>query len=278
MVSSSRVGRVPLRRARHRRDAEATLRRLRRWRRQARRARRRLGALPYALRIGIAAAAVLAAFAAANFAYHVVRKPTELFFPLGGALAKTPEDSWREYGDLFRRYATKDIPAELLAALAQVESDGNPVARTFWRWRFAWNPFAIYAPASSSVGMYQMTDAAFAEARHSCIRDHAVTDDCWFTAFYSRVLPRDAIELTAVFLDRKVAEIRAAEPALSPSPRQLRDLAAIVQLCGIVPATAFARRHFRLAPGERCGDQPAAAYLVRVDAMTRQFRRLAAGR
>jgi hypothetical protein len=32
------------------------------------------------------------------------------------------------------------------------------------RWRLTWNLFAIYQPASSSVGMFQMTDAAFAEA------------------------------------------------------------------------------------------------------------------
>ena len=230
------------------------------------------------MRIGIAAAIFLAIFAAVNFVYHVAHKPTELFFPLGGTLAKTPDDAWRDYGDLFRRYSTKDIPAELLAALAEVESNGNPVARTYWRWRFSLNPFGIYAPASSSVGMYQMTDAAFAEARHSCIRDHAVTDDCWFTGLYTRVLPHDAIELTAVFLDRKVAEIRAAQPALAASPRQVQDLAAIVQLCGVVPAEKFARRHFRLAPGERCGDELAATYLARVDAMKRLFLKLGSGR
>ena len=230
------------------------------------------------MRIGIAAAIFLAIFAAVNFVYHVAHKPTELFFPLGGTLAKTPDDAWRDYGDLFRRYSTKDIPAELLAALAEVESNGNPVARTYWRWRFSLNPFGIYAPASSSVGMYQMTDAAFAEARHSCIRDHAVTDDCWFTGLYTRVLPHDAIELTSVFLDRKVAEIRAAQPALAASPRQVQDLAAIVQLCGVVPAEKFARRHFRLAFGERCGDELAATYLARVDAMKRLFLKLESAR
>ncbi|MDE2166529.1 MAG: lytic transglycosylase domain-containing protein [Alphaproteobacteria bacterium] len=230
--------------------------------------------MPRALRIGIVAAVVLAVFAAVNLVYHVVEKPTELFFALGAG--KTPAATWREYGALFREYSTKDIPPALLAALAEVESDGDPVARTYWRWRLAWNPFAVYAPASTSVGMYQMTDAAFADARHYCIRDHAVTDDCWFTFLYTRLLPHDAIELASVFLDRKVAEIRAARPARAASPRQIEDLAAIVQLCGIGPAEKFARRHFRLARGERCGDALAAAYLARVDAMKRAFLRLAA--
>src|SRR5487761_474001 len=277
-MPSSQVGRLPFGKPPMRRDWRAVLRRIERWRKRLRRAWRWLAALPRRLRIALVVAALLAVFLAVNFAYHVVRKPTELFFPLAGTLAKTPADAWRDYADLFREYSTKDIPPALLAALAEVESDGNPVARTYWRWRFAWNPFAVYAPASTSVGMYQMTDAAFDEARHYCIRDHAVTDDCWFTGLYTRVLPHDAVELTAVFLARKVAEIRAAHPDLPASPRQIQDLAAIVQLCGIVPATNFARRHFHLMAGERCGDEAAATYLARVDAMKRRFLKLAAER
>ena len=277
-MATSRVGRVPLRRRQFRRDWRAFVRRVERWRKPLRRVGRRFAALPRGVRIGIAAAAFLAVFAAANFVDHVVHKPTELFFPLDGTLAKTPADTWRDYGDLFRRYSTKDISPALLAALAEVESRGNPLARTYWRWRFTLNPFDIYAPASSSVGLYQMTDGAFDEARHYCIADHAVTDDCWFTGLYTRVLPHDAVELAAVFLDRKVAEIRAAGPARAATPRQIQDLVAVVQLCGVGPAEAFARRHFRLASGERCGDVAAAAYLARVDAMARQFRALAAGR
>jgi hypothetical protein len=64
-----------------------------------------------------------------------------------------PAETWRQYGALFREYSTHAITPELLAALAQVESDGNPVARTYWRWRLTWHPFAIYEPASSAVGM-----------------------------------------------------------------------------------------------------------------------------
>ena len=56
--------------------------------------------------------------------------------------------------------------------------------------------------------MYQMTDAAFAEARRYCIRHHTVVEDgCWFDWLYTRVVSRHAVELTAVFLDRNVAAI-----------------------------------------------------------------------
>ncbi len=273
-MSVSRAAFVPSPRKRRR---SRNRRGLGRWRRGALRAWRKLRAAPRSVRIPLIAAAVLALFAATNLVYQVVRKPTEMFFPVAGVLDKRPAETWQEYGPLFREHSTAAVPAELLAALAQVESAGNPVARTYWRWRLTWDPFSIYRPASSAVGMYQMTDAAFAEARQACIRDHAVVPagDCWFTGLYSRVLPSHAIELAAVYLDRRAAAILAALPRARPTPRQVQDLAALIHLCGPGPAKAFARRGFRLLPGQRCGAHDAAKYLAAVTAMTRQFRRLA---
>jgi hypothetical protein len=62
----------------------------------------------------------------------------------GNRLDKEPAETWRQYGVLFPTYSTSTITPELLAALAQVESSGNPVDRTYWRWRRRLNPFAIY--------------------------------------------------------------------------------------------------------------------------------------
>jgi hypothetical protein len=109
--------------------------------------------------------------------YQVIRKPGELFAPVSGSLAKTPSSTWESYGGLFEEYSTSIISPELLAALAQVESDGNPVARTYWRWQWSWNPLEIYRPASSAVGMFQLTDGTFVEARKYCIRDHKVMSE-----------------------------------------------------------------------------------------------------
>ena len=140
--------------------------------------------------------------------------------------------------------------AELLAALAQVEAAGNPIARTYWRWRLTWNPFAIYQPASSAVGMYQMTDAAFAEAEGYCILHHAVVETgCSATALHSRVVPRHAAELTAVFLDRNLAAILGQRRTAGISRQRREELAAIIHLCGAGPAKVFVRRGFRLMPG-----------------------------
>jgi hypothetical protein len=275
-LSLARAVRMPARRKRGRRNADVFLA-LRRWRKRARRLWRQLNAAPPALRVAVIAATALALFSAANVAYQLARKPTEMLFPLGAMLDKMPAETWAEYGSLFRKYSTTAVAPELLAALAQVEGAGNPLARTYWRWRLSWHPFRLYAPASSAVGMYQMTDAAFADARQYCVHDHAVVaEGCWFNGLYTRVLPSHAVELAAVFLDRKVAAILAQQPGMPVTARQKQDLAALVHLCGPSVAKAFARRGFQLSDGARCGDHDAASYLARVKAMQRQFQRLAA--
>jgi hypothetical protein len=256
--------------------SQSSLPRLRRRRQGARWARGKLAQAPRAVRIAGVAAILLATFALTNLIYHVIHKPTELFFFVGHRLDKEPSETWRQYGPLFRTYSTSTITPELLAALAQVESSGNPVDRTYWRWRWSFNPFAVYQPASSAVGLFQMIDGAYAEAARFCIRDNAVTDTgCGFSP-YIRAFPSHAIELASVYLDRHVATVLALAGDAKPNPQQRQDLAAFIHLCGAGPATAYARRHFQMISGERCGDHLVAAYVSRVNAMKRQFQHLAA--
>lgn len=231
------------------------------------------------VRIASVATILLATVALLNIVYQIVRKPTELFVFVGNALDKDPAENWRQYGPLFRTYSTATITPELLAALAQVESSGNPVARTYWRWRWSFNPLAIYKPASSAVGLYQMTDPAFSEAARFCIRGNVVTDSgCGFTGLYTRAIPSHAIELASVYLDRQVALALSLVGDVKASRDQKQDLAAFIHLCGAGPATAFARRKFQMISAERCGDHLVASYVARVNAMKRQFQRLAADR
>ena len=174
-----------------------------------------------------------------------------------------------------RAHSTIVITPELLAALAQVEARGNPVARTYWRWRLTWHPFELYQPASSAVGMYQMTDATFREAKHYCIRDHVVSESCWLNSLYTRVLPSHAIELAAAPLDRGVSTTMEQQRISRATLQQKQDLAAIIHLCGAGPGEGYARRGFRLAAGQKCGDHDVKSYLTQVNAMKRQFLTLA---
>jgi len=251
--------------------------RLRSVRRAARWARKRFARAPRMVRIAGGAAALLAAAALLNVAYQTLRKPTELFAVVGHALDKEPEETWARYAPLFRKHATAAVTPELLAALAQTESSGNPLARTYWRWRWSLNPLAIYRPASSAVGLYQMTNPAFADAARFCVRGNAVTETgCGFTGLYTRAIPSHAIELASVYLDRNVTDVLARAGDVKASREQKQDLAAFIHLCGAGPATAYARRKFQMIADERCGDHSVASYIARVNAMKRQFLRLSA--
>ena len=242
------------------------------------------GAAPLAIRIIVATTLLVLVWAAANWMYQVMRKPTELFFAADRVLAKTPRDTWRRYEPLFVEHSTTVITPELLAAIAQIEGAGNPVARTYWRWHPTWHPTKIYRPASTAVGMYQITNATFEDAQRYCIHDHVVAEagrwndpqSCWFNATYTRVIPSHAIEMTAALLDRRVASIVEARRIATATIRQKQDLAAIIHLCGANAGDAYARRGFRLLAGQRCGDHDAGRYLADVNALKRQFKELAA--
>jgi Transglycosylase SLT domain len=238
---------------------------------------------PLTVQIIVATVLLVTVWAAVNWIVQVARKPTEVFVAVSGSLAKVPAQTWRQYGPLFDEHATAVITPELLAALAQVESSGNPVARTYWQWRFSWNPFELYGPASSAIGMFQITDGTFAEARRYCIHDHVVVEDgpwddphsCWFNALYTRVVPTHAVEMTAALLDRAVARTLARNGITTASLQQQQNLAAIIHLCGSGAGDGYARRGFQFRGDQRCGGHDARRYLAQVNALKRQFALLA---
>ena len=67
---------------------------------------RRLRRAPRGWQLLICGVLAAASVLAINGIYQVARKPTELFFPVSGVLAKMPRDTWREYGSAFRHFAT----------------------------------------------------------------------------------------------------------------------------------------------------------------------------
>jgi hypothetical protein len=247
-------------------------RRLRRWWRPA----------PRPAKFIMAALVVVVLWLGINWIYQVLRKPSELFFPVSGTLYKSPAETWAEYAPIFKKFSTEVMTPDFLAAVAQVEGSGNPVARTYWRWSWSSQPFEVYRPASSAVGMYQITDGNFAEARRYCIRDHVVVADgpwndwhsCWFNSLYARVIPSDAVEMTSAYLDRSVALILERHRMSSAALLQKQMLAALIHLCGAGAGDEFARRRFRLAEGQHCGDTSARVYIERVESMQSAFKRL----
>jgi len=227
-------------------------------------------------------ALTITGFFALNWIYQVIRKPGELLAPISTSFLKSPESTWQSYGPLFEKHSTNILSPEFLAALAQVEGSGNPIARTYWRWQWSWNPFDIYRPASSALGMFQITDGTFMETRKYCIRDHEVVSDgpwydlgsCWFNRFYIRTLASHSSEMTAAYLHRSVVTALAASRNAKVTLPQKEKLAAVIHLCGVKRGEAFVKRGFRVTPGERCGTHSLRQYLNQIDVMRKQFARL----
>jgi hypothetical protein len=244
----------------------------------------RFRAAPGAVQITALAVVFVTLSIAVNWVYQVVRKPSELFFPLSGQFYKDPAETWRAYGRLFERHSTPVMTPDLLAALAQVEGSGNPIVRTYWRFSLTNEPFEIFRPASSAVGMYQITDGTFAIARRYCVHRHRVVEEgpwydfksCWLNELYTRTVPSHAVEMTAAYLDRGVTDVLARHPRLRATLEQKQTLATMMHLCGGGAAAEYARRGLQLTAGQRCGTHDARSYVARVTAMQRRFKALAA--
>jgi len=242
-------------------------------------ARRAPRSVQVAVSIGVLAVLALGV----NWVYQVGRKPSELFFPISGSFYKEPAATWDAYGSLFERHSTAVMTPDLLAALAQTEGSGNPVVRTYWRFSLTSEPFEIFRPASSAVGMYQITDGTFAVARRYCVHRHEVVEEgpwyawrsCWLNWLYTRTVPSHAVEMTSAYLHRGVEEVLARHPALSATLEQKQTLAAMMHLCGAGAAAEYARRGLQLRAGQRCGDHDARSYVARVVSMQRRFKALA---
>ena len=271
---------------RRNKSASRKARRFKKWLPSARtrqRWRKLAGRAPRAVRLTIVFAVAAVIAVTVNWTYQVARKPSELFFPISGSLYKDPAETWGAYGGLFERHSTDVMTPDLLAALAQIEGSGNPVARTYWRFSLTHEPFEIFRPASSAVGMYQITDGTFAIARRYCVHRHNVVEEgpwynfksCWFNELYTRTVPSHAVELTAAYLDRGVAEILGRYPKLRATLTQKQTLATMMHLCGAGAAAEYARRGLSFSSGQRCGAHDARSYVTRVTSMQKRFQALA---
>ncbi len=193
---------------------------------------------------------------------------------------KSSASTWQNYKHLFEKHSTPITTPKYLAALAQVESAGNPVIIPEWKWRLTTDPFRIYAPASTSAGLYQYTKPTFKDAKRFCIHSHEVALDgpilnpnsCWFNMFYSRLWPSHAIEMTSARLTHYVGAILKNTNSADTSLRNKQKLASIIHLCGVGKGRQFARSGFRLDGLKKCGSHSTEAYLDRIFRTMKKFR------
>jgi hypothetical protein len=92
---------------------------------------------------------------------------------------------------------------------------------------------------------------------------------------YTRTVPSHAVEMTAAYLDRGVAQVLGRFPHLRATLEQKQTLATMMHLCGAGAAAEYARRGLQLTSGQRCGTHDARSYVSRVTSMQRRFKALA---
>ena len=216
-----------------------------------------------------------------NFFVQIYRKPTELLRFTGLSRTRTPRQTWDEYGEEFSRYATPVITADLLAGLVQVESAGDSWSSPGWTLHWSANPWRWYAPASSAVGVLQMTDGNFGAARSLCVKNGRVQArgawydprSCGFGGERSRLAAADSIEMTSAFLhvnvERALAGMRHRVALL-----EKQKLAAVMHLCGPGMGPAFVRSGFNESAMGYCGNQSVRAYVRAVMKYRDRFARL----
>src|SRR5262245_53253449 len=109
-ASYARANRVASRRRRRRRITFAAVRRLARARwREFWMMKKALSASPPMVRLLVGSVLALLIWAGVNWTYHVINKPSEVFFPLDHSLGKSPSETWQQYGLLFQKHSTPVI-------------------------------------------------------------------------------------------------------------------------------------------------------------------------
>ncbi len=214
-----------------------------------------------------------------NVMYQVFMKPTEIVRFLGFGTPRTVTDTWDSYGNLFKKHETELMTSDFLAALAQAESGGNPIAGPGWKLKLTADFSRIYAPQSSSLGLYQITDGFYKRAKNYCIKEGKVVrknpwfkfKNCWTRLFYSRLVPSHAIEMTSAYLTLTTDKILKKYKKKGVRRAVRQTIAAITHLCGSAVAKSYVRRNFRARKGRKCGSHNLSRYIKRIKAYQKAF-------
>lgn len=228
----------------------------------------------------IVIATVVLSIVSINFIFQIAKKPAELLSALSMHNKKSPESTWSNYNYYFNKHSTKEMTPSFLAALAQIESAGNPLATPEWKFKWTGNILNFFAPASSSVGLFQFTDGTFRKAKKYCIQENKVIKDgpwnnpntCWFNSLYLRTSASDSIEMTSAYLTLSLKKILSKQQL--SIKRLVYKTAAIIHLCGIHRAKKYKKNGFKISQLNRCGTHSVFRYVKRVIRLEKRFSRL----
>jgi hypothetical protein len=211
---------------------------------------------------------ILGIVVAANFGYHIYRNPLHLLSFFSRPMNKTPRETWSSYADVFKSASTGRVSAPLLAAIAQVESHGNPLAAPEWRLQLSTDIMEIYAPASSAFGLMQITKGTFDLIMKTCGQSG---ERCPNSDLATRMKARDSVVLTAGFLQRSMEDLLSKSAVQKLSEEKLTKLASVIHLCGAEVGKRLIRNGYNVNALPRCGSHWPSVYASQVADMRNLF-------
>ena len=212
-----------------------------------------------------------------NIGGYIYRQPLEILALLPLGQPKSPAETWKSYSQDFKNFAFGGLSSSYIAALTQIESSGNPLARPPWSFSFRLHPFQIFAPLSSSFGLLQLTRETARRASKLCRYKQRVihNSQCPKTWFYSRAIASHSFDLATKNIVYHLRKILGASYQLKYSRQKIHQVASIIHLCGKTKARRFVRRGFSFHAIGSCGSHSPRRYVNKVSRLQKLFTRLA---
>lgn len=216
---------------------------------------------------------VVAIILGTNFAYQIYKNPLHALSFFSRPMNKTPRETWSVYADVFKAGSAGRLSPTLLAALAQVESRGNPLAAPEWRVQLTPDLSGVYAPASSAFGIMQITKGTFDLILKSCGKSG---ETCPNRDLATRMRARDSVNMVSGFILRSMEDIITPSGVARLSEEKLIKLAAVIHLCGPEVGRRLARNGYNVNALSRCGSHWPSVYANQVADMKNMFELISA--
>ncbi|MCH2535573.1 MAG: lytic transglycosylase domain-containing protein [Bdellovibrionales bacterium] len=213
---------------------------------------------------------------------QIIQKPAHLLGFMSSYFYKTPYETWQSYHQDFKQYETITTSSYVLAAIAQVESSGNPIATPHWEWNLKNKWHSLYAPVSSSVGLYQFTTPTFERAGTLCVHKGEIYDKvepyqilhpCWWSRFGVRLSASSSIRAASAYLHKEVGELLRRFNMEHLGVKSRARLAMVVHLCGKYKAALLLKKR-SLASLGYCGSHNVAQYIKKAERLIVKFKKL----
>lgn len=205
-----------------------------------------------------------------NLVFQIYQNPIHIFSFVSRPFSKTPQQTWKQYGEVFQELGDSHLTPELLAAIAQVESNGNPLAAPAWKVEATTDLAQIFAPASSAFGLMQITKGTFESMRI------IAKSEGHPTPIMTRLSARDQIQLSVLHLRRNIQEILGQKGWEKLDRKRTTSLASVIHLCGPEIGRRLTKSGFRAERLPRCGSHWPQVYIQRVWELRQTFEKMTA--